>query len=294
MEDQGHGLLEFGTSVSVNDELRRTLVAETEDLQHSIQTIKEAIGVETKVRQQLMKDQSHAATETQELHRGSKEVHERLAIMHQQVFHDLYHNTLKHELSMPPQTEQDEENTELSSPKDNDGSTTKDGGTDGDDANDVANDNASPQDNDKEKSRLVNPHSMRGIHQTHESLTRKFWKLTSYIQESEESMESFKSQQKESAAKKQDLAEKVAQLEEELAQTQRTTQTFFDNRQKEDDRRRALEAKLREMKAFYEKTVDDTDTKVRFRVVAITPDFISVNISHRQVSLFRNKSWKLR
>ena len=249
MEDQ-QGLLEFGTSVSVNDELRRSLVSEAEDLQNSIQKIKVEIGLETKIRQQLTKDQAHAAAETQGLHRDSQEVHERLSIMHHQVFHDLYNNTLKRDLlssslteeSIASETDEVEDMTE---------------GEDGED------DGEETKDENKSPAAIVNPHSMRGIRMTHAMLNEKVSMLGSFVRDAEGALENFKIAQHAAVSDKEQATQQVQQLQLDLSKSQETTQTFSRNWQVEEDRRHALENKLREMKLSYEAVLQETEEKVR-------------------------------
>lgn len=250
MEDQGQGLLEFGTSVSVNEEIRRTIASEIEETQESIQKIKDEIALGTKVGKELRKSRSNAAAETRDLRQGSKEALERLSIMHYDVFHDLNHNTLRKELCVLSEEREPE-------PMDTEEDAVPPSGDDKKDGNDgeKANENSPPPPE-------VNPHSMQGIQQRHDDIASSLWKIGAHIQEMEEAFVNKKSQYQSIVEKKEQTAQQVRSFESELSKTQLTTENFTKNYNAEEGRVRTLEGKIRDLKESYEKIMKEAAEKV--------------------------------
>jgi chromosome segregation ATPase len=77
------GIFQFGSSATVHDDLRRTLTGEADAINKSNIKINEAIGVETKVRNQVLKDRSHAQNEMVRFRRSSNEFMQRLGMSEQ-------------------------------------------------------------------------------------------------------------------------------------------------------------------------------------------------------------------
>jgi chromosome segregation ATPase len=77
------GIFQFGSSATVHDDLRRTLTGEADAINKSNIKINEDIGVETKVRNQVLKDRSHGHNEMVRLRRSSSEFMQRLGMSEQ-------------------------------------------------------------------------------------------------------------------------------------------------------------------------------------------------------------------
>lgn len=261
LEDQA--ILDFGTSVGVNDEIRRTVVSQTEDLQQSIQKIKYAYALESKIHDQLTKDQTHARRETKELHRGSREVHERLAIMHQKIFREMFPDSLKLELSISGTGDSAES-------KENDEEML---GEDGGDVVMEGSDENAPPPTDEAAGRKINPHSIVGIIQSQGVLSHKYWKFSSYVDEAEQATKAFQSRRQDAADKTQRAVQEVTKLQSELSKIQKTTASFSHNWQEEDGRRRSLEIKLSDLKVAFEKASQAAEEKVRYPRVAPRQSF---------------------
>lgn len=242
MEDQA--ILDFGTSVGVNDELRRAIVSETEDVQKDIQKTKDAIASEQKIQRQLLKDQSHAAKETRDLHHMSKDVHERLTMMQTNLFPGMLHEMKRLEL------------VGVNGVNDDDG-----GGDDTMRDASTTDENAPPP--DEEQDPKVHPHSLIGIAQRDEAATEKLDDLKSYCDEAGEAAEAFKGRRQDVAAKTQNVVQKVQQLQLELSKVQATTRNYSKKLQSEEERRRSLEIKVSELKTSYEKVLAAAKEKVR-------------------------------
>lgn len=96
-EECEDGIFQFGHSVGFNDEMRRTAVAETEEIEKASSQLSNAINLEEKLRVQSLKDRSHAAKEMDGFLRTRKEALERLA-MDSEVLRGLAH-TLSNQFS---------------------------------------------------------------------------------------------------------------------------------------------------------------------------------------------------
>mmetsp|Transcript_4176 Transcript_4176/g.8973 ORF Transcript_4176/g.8973 Transcript_4176/m.8973 type:complete len:520 (-) Transcript_4176:328-1887(-) len=91
------GIFQFGSSVSCNDELRRSAVADTEEIEKECAKVSESIRFEEDLRFQTEKDCSHARKEMDNLLQSAKDAHERLG-MNDEILRGLF-STLKTELS---------------------------------------------------------------------------------------------------------------------------------------------------------------------------------------------------
>lgn len=247
MEDQGHGLLEFGTSVSVNDEIRRTIISEIEETQDSIKNTKKEIALETKVRQQLMKDRSHAAVEIEDLRQRARESFNRLSTLNEGFFADA-NKTLLEQLCIIPDGEETqllEKNEEKASSYATQQSTT--------------NENAPPD-------LSAVPSSMKILVQRQDGCSSKVWKLSAYIQEMQETYRVFRSKNLTAAKNKTQVAYQVQSFQSELSESQLTTKKFSENWQVENDRVRALEGKIRELRVAYQSLLNDIEEKVSLKI----------------------------
>lgn len=257
MEDQ-QGLLEFGTSVSVNDELRRTLVSEAEELKQSIETIKHEIGVETEASKDLAKTQAEATRESEKLHRWSHELHESLSLS-RSIFQYEYHNTLLPELTLTRAPTEESKNDGEEEEEEEEVNPTGEVGHKGDEddvAEESKDENKSPQVSDK-----IEP--MKDILATRETLEDQFWDLVDCVKHAEMALEKFKNGQNDAMNEKKRLIQRVQELQMDLSKSQETTRTFSDSRQDEESRRLALENNLCAMKSSYEAVVKETKEKVR-------------------------------
>ena len=246
MEDQA--ILDFGSSVHVNDELRRSIVSETEDLQQDIHKFKDAIASESKINQQLLKDKSHATAETQDLHRSSKEVHDRLTMLHSKFFPELQ-RTLQ----------------QLTSDEDKLVGTNV-GTADGDYAMrdaDATDENETLPAAEEAEEREVHPHSVKEIARIGKDLSEKLEMLKSYLDEVQDATDSIRIRRTQVVAQQQGVAQKVQELQSELSTSQETTQNYLEKQQKEDELRRSLEIKVRDLQAEYKEIRAATEEKVR-------------------------------
>jgi len=248
MEDQQHDLLEFGTSVSVNDELRRTLVSEAEELQQSVVKIERDIGLETKIRNQLAKDQSHAEEETKNLHHSSQRVHEDLSF--------LYHKSFLESISIRLNRELGSSLTEESIATEEENATDKAHGDDGVD------DEKESKDEYKSAADKFQPQSIPGIRVTVVANSKKYENLRGFFQDANEKLENVKNQHDSAASKKKQLLQQLQELQSDLCKSQDLTKTVSCNLQEEEDRRRGLENDLREMELSYETILRETEEKV--------------------------------
>lgn len=73
-DDSESWIMDFGMSANVNDDLRRTIRAEIEDIDASIQQIQVGIQNEQRTAEQLAKDASHAHAEMASHQRGAAEL----------------------------------------------------------------------------------------------------------------------------------------------------------------------------------------------------------------------------
>jgi chromosome segregation ATPase len=74
------GILEFGTSVTVHDEMRRAIGMEIQEIEASLTKYTNEIATEQKIRQELLKTQTAAHQEICHLRRGAIEAVERLEV----------------------------------------------------------------------------------------------------------------------------------------------------------------------------------------------------------------------
>jgi len=72
-ESDDSDVLNLGVSVTLNDDLRRTLVAEDDEISKSLKKLMEATNVETKIQEQALKDHTHANNEMNELKTNAAE-----------------------------------------------------------------------------------------------------------------------------------------------------------------------------------------------------------------------------
>jgi hypothetical protein len=91
------GILAFGTSVCVNDDLRRGIGAEIHEIDECCSRIKEALRLEKKVQADLVKSRSYAESEVLELRQGANDVVDTLN-MNLQILLGLQ-STLQNEIS---------------------------------------------------------------------------------------------------------------------------------------------------------------------------------------------------
>ena len=91
------GILAFGTSVSVNDDLRRSIQSDIEEIDKNISKIKDEIASEQKIGEELRKTRFHALKEARSQHQVATENLEMLT-MHQEILRRLQ-NTYEVEIA---------------------------------------------------------------------------------------------------------------------------------------------------------------------------------------------------
>ena len=91
------GILAFGTSVSVNDDLRRSIQSDLEEIDSNVSKIKDEITSEQKIGEELRKTRFHAVKEARSQHQVATENLEVLT-MHQEILRRLQ-NTFDVEIS---------------------------------------------------------------------------------------------------------------------------------------------------------------------------------------------------
>ena len=77
-------ILDWGSSVNVNEDLRRTIRAEIEEIETDIKTLQSNVKVEERISNQLTKDFAHVRTELMNLSRGAVDDRDN-SIMNEQI-----------------------------------------------------------------------------------------------------------------------------------------------------------------------------------------------------------------
>mmetsp|Transcript_18286 Transcript_18286/g.34733 ORF Transcript_18286/g.34733 Transcript_18286/m.34733 type:complete len:528 (-) Transcript_18286:135-1718(-) len=244
MGDQ-HDLLEFGTSVSVNDELRRTLVSEAVELQASIAKIEKDIKRETMSGTEQAKDQKHRTAEMQALHQSLKRTYDQLSFLYQHVFIPV-NEKLKRELKSTPTegliaSEKEEED--------------KSNGGDGEES----------KDKDKPPANKFPPYSMPGMRVKFAGLLKNSEELLCFFQDANEAFGNFTNQQESADVKREQIMQQLEEVQSDLSKNQEMTKTVSRNCQEEEDRLRSLEKELREMEMTYKAVVRETEEKKKMR-----------------------------
>lgn len=91
------GILAFGTSVSINDDLRRSISNEIQEIDSNCTKIKDDINIESKIQDELSKGKVHANNEIAALCQGVIDANDALH-MNTQILHGLA-NTLQTEIA---------------------------------------------------------------------------------------------------------------------------------------------------------------------------------------------------
>jgi hypothetical protein len=257
MERPNFDLLDFGTSVSVNDEMRRGLVTESTHLQESLQKLQAGLQTQSKVHAQLVKDESMARQETQELGQGAAETLRDLVLLANQVFRPLMEHSVLPELSLPsPQEEANQafadEQQEEQRGQGNQEEETSD--------TPMADENAPPpldeeQVDDEDSRRMppppkrslpggVNLLSMAGMRHTHNACQEDVRALLYEVGRARKFCQEWQQNARNAKAQLSQVSELVEELKKQMTKTEKTTKSYAKGRQKEEARYKSFAIKL--------------------------------------------------
>jgi hypothetical protein len=282
----GAGLLDFGTSVSVNDEMRRGLVTESEHLSASLKNLGAGLTTQTKVHDQLGKDAKLAWDETQAMVEGATETVAKLVLLTEKVLAPLVADTLLSQLGLPPPSdeaqeaaakkqeqqvddkpqEQEQEQQQQQEPADTP----------------EADENAPPpldeeEDDDEDVRRMPPPqqqrllpldHSMAGIRETRKLRQEECLKLFEQVSKFKQARKELRAQALTVEAQHAVAAELVANLKKQVSKVEKKTKSYERGRRMEEARSQSFAAKYATLQENYATLSQATQVLVRTCVCA--------------------------
>jgi DNA repair exonuclease SbcCD ATPase subunit len=269
MDEQQNDILDFGMSVSVNDDSRRKIEQKTEELIQRIQKSEKELMEEKNKHQKLSMKKETAENETKQLYDRSKDLCDTMSTV-TDIFRGEYVNKFKHELAMPTLVTPHPTNNQ------NDGTevyaTTR--GTEHDDPN--------KNNTDENLNRSKADNDMVVILKEQKEFQEKFRHLPARIKTLQDALRATVARSKDKTVHHQKAMEKVNRLKSEVddlntetESLKETWQTYNDKHKKHTERVSQLESSIRELQKGINEKVRDMEEWTEKKNISFPKYFLS-------------------